>query len=268
MARAGTTSVKKASPKKESPKKVSAKKAVAKKEVTKPTAVKKAPAKKPVVKKAVVKKVAAKKVAAKVVAKKVSPKKASTDAILSTNTLFPKTTSNLLNRDWSWLLGLGILFVIFGFLGLSSVVGVTLISIVFVGFMFLIGGILQLVDVSRSRQWKPALWHGLIALMYFLGGCFIIWDPVLASTLITALLGWTLVVIGIFRLPMAISLHGHKGWVFMLISSLIALGLGCIILMQWPLSSLWVIGLFISIELLVNGLSYMIIAIAKRNHLK
>ncbi len=259
MARAGTTSVKK-----ESPKKVSAKKAVAKKEVTKPTAVKKAPVKKPVVKK-----VAAKKVAAKVVAKKVSPKKASTDAIPSTNnTLFPKTTSNLLNRDWSWLLGLGILFVIFGFLGLSSVVGVTLISIVFVGFMFLIGGILQLVDVSRSRQWKPALWHGLIALMYFLGGCFIIWDPVLASTLITALLGWTLVVIGIFRLPMAISLHGHKGWVFMLISSLIALGLGCIILMQWPLSSLWVIGLFISIELLVNGLSYMIIAIAKRNHLK
>lgn len=171
-------------------------------------------------------------------------------------------------RNWSWLLGLGILFVIFGFLGLSSVVGVTLISIVFIGFMFLIAGILQFIDVSKSRQWKPALWHALIALLYFIGGCFIIWDPVLASTVITALIGWTLVVIGIVRLAMAISLHGTEGWFFTLVASIAAIVLGGIILMQWPLSSLWVIGLFISIELLLNGLSYMIMAMSMRSKLK
>jgi uncharacterized membrane protein HdeD (DUF308 family) len=169
------------------------------------------------------------------------------------------------SRDWSWLLGLGILFVIFGFLGLSSVVGVTLISIVFIGFMFLMGGVLQFVDVTRSRRWEAAVWHALIALMYLIGGCFIIWDPVLASTVITALIGWTLVIIGIIRLIMALSLHGTKGWGFSLIASLTAIILGGMILMQWPVSSLWVIGLFISIELLLNGLSYVIMAIAMRN---
>ena len=181
-----------------------------------------------------------------------------------------KTASSphVTGRDWSWLLGLGILFVIFGFLGLSSVVGVTLISIVFVGFMFLIAGILQFIDVSKSRQWKPALWHALIALLYFTGGCFIISDPVLASTVITALIGWTLVIIGIVRLAMAISLHGTKGWIFTLIASLAAIILGGIILMQWPLSSLWVIGLFISIELLLNGLSYIVLAMSMRSKLK
>lgn len=185
----------------------------------------------------------------------------------------PKTSVKKANfatspRNWSWLLGLGILFVIFGFLGLSSVVGVTLLSIVFIGFMFLVGGILQFIDVSRSKQWEAAAWHALIALMYFLGGCFIIWDPVLASTLITALIGWTLVIIGIIRLVMAVSLRGTKGWGFSLIASLAAIILGGIILMQWPVSSLWVIGMFISIELLLNGLSYVIIAVAMRNQLK
>lgn len=184
----------------------------------------------------------------------------------------PVTT--VTERNWSWLLGLGILFVILGFLGLSSVVGVTLISIMFIGFIFLIAGILQFIDVSKSRKWKPALWHALIALLYFIGGCFIIWDPLLASTVITALIGWTLVVIGIVRLAMAISLHGIHGsrgthiWFFTLVSSLAAIILGGIILMQWPLSSLWVIGLFISIELLLNGFSYIIMALAVRSQIK
>lgn len=168
-------------------------------------------------------------------------------------------------RDWSWLLGLGLLFVIFGFLGLGSVVTVTLISIVFIGCLFFVGGVLQFIDVSRSKQWKHAVWHGLIALMYFVGGSFIIWDPVLASTVITALVGWTLIVIGILRLVMAISSHGIQGWVFTLIASLAAIVLGGIILMQWPVSSLWVVGMFISIELLLNGLSYIIMALAMRS---
>lgn len=179
-----------------------------------------------------------------------------------------KAVAPVVLRNWSWLLGLGVLFVIFGVLGLSSVVGITLISIMFIGFMFLMGGILQLIDVTKSKQWEPAIWHALIAIMYFIGGCFIIWDPILASTVITALIGWTLVIIGIIRLVMAFSMHGTKGWLFTLIASLAAIVLGGIILMQWPMSSLWVIGMFISIELLLNGLSYIIMALAMRTQLR
>jgi len=174
----------------------------------------------------------------------------------------------VVSRNWSWLLGLGVLFVILGFLGLSSVVGVTLISILFIGFMFLIGGIAQTIDVFKSKKWDVAIWHGLIAAFYFLGGCFIVYDPLLASTIITALVGWTLVIIGIIRMIMAVALHSKPGWLFTLIASITAIVLGGIILMQWPVSSLWVIGLFISIELLLNGMNYIIMAISMRNALK
>jgi uncharacterized membrane protein HdeD (DUF308 family) len=36
--------------------------------------------------------------------------------------------------------------------------------------------------------------------------------------------------------------------------------------MQWPFSALWIIGLFIAIELIVNGWSYIFIAIAMRRN--
>ena len=169
-----------------------------------------------------------------------------------------------LTRNWGWLLGLGILFVIFGSIGLGMVVGLTIVSILFLGVLFLIAGLAQIIDVFQSKQWKGALWHALIAGLYIVGGSLVIYDPVLASTIITALIAWVLIVIGLTRLIMAFWLRHADGWVWLLIAGITAVILGVMILVQWPVSALWVIGLFIAIELIVNGWSYIFIAIAIR----
>jgi uncharacterized membrane protein HdeD (DUF308 family) len=39
---------------------------------------------------------------------------------------------------------------------------------------------------------------------------------------------------------------------------------GLMILMEWPQSGLWIIGLFIAIELIFNGWSYVFVALAAR----
>ena len=36
------------------------------------------------------------------------------------------------------------------------------------------------------------------------------------------------------------------------------------IVLQWPVSGLWVIGLFVAIELILNGWSYVFVALAAR----
>ena len=164
-------------------------------------------------------------------------------------------------------MGLGIVFVLFGCLGLSMVVGVTLVSILFVGLLFLVSGVIQFVDVLKSREWNVALWHGLVALLYLIGGGLIIYDPLLASTIITALIAWTLILIGVLRLIMAIQLHHAVGAIWLALASIAAIALGCIILMQWPVSSLWIIGLFVSIELLITGLSYIFTAFSMNKKL-
>lgn len=172
------------------------------------------------------------------------------------------------NRNWPLLMGLGIIFVLFGCLGLSMVVGVTLVSILFIGLLFMVSGIIQFVDVFRSREWNVAVWHGFVALFYLIGGGLIIYDPLLASTIITALIAWTLILIGVVRLVMAIKLHNAVGAIWLALASIAAIALGGIILMQWPVSSLWIIGLFVSIELLVTGFSYIFTAFSMNRKLR
>jgi len=170
-----------------------------------------------------------------------------------------------LQRNWGWLLGLGILFVVLGFIGLGMTVGLTLVSILFIGALFIIAGAVQIIDVFKSHHWKGVVGHALIAILYIIGGGLIIHDPVLASAVITALIAWILIIIGITRLIMAIVLRHGTGWAWMLFAGVCSIVLGVLILMQWPYSALWIIGMFIAIELIVNGWTYIFIALGMRN---
>ena len=170
-----------------------------------------------------------------------------------------------LKRNWGWLLGLGILFVILGCIGLGMLVGLTIASVLFLGILFIIGGFLQLIDVIKTKHWKGVFWHALIAILYIVGGGIIIYDPLLASTVITAVIAGILIVIGVTRFIMAIVLRHTRGWAWLLLAGIIAIALGVMILTQWPWSGLWVIGMFIAVELLVNGWTYIFLALAARS---
>jgi uncharacterized membrane protein HdeD (DUF308 family) len=122
-----------------------------------------------------------------------------------------------------------------------------------------------MIDVFKSKQWQASVWHALIALFYMVIGGVIIYDPILASSIITLLIAWILIIIGVSRFMMSLTLRAHtSGWLFLLIGSIASVILGILIIAQWPSSGLWVIGLFISIELLVNGWSYIFLAVAMR----
>lgn len=180
----------------------------------------------------------------------------------------PVEVSNALNRSWGWLLALGLLFVILGGLGLWMVVGLTLVSVLFIGVLLLIAGVSQLIDVfgSKKWQWKGMTRHAIIAVLYLICGGVFIYDPILASTFITALIAWVLIIIGIVRISMAFALRDLSGWAWLLLGGLTAIVLGVLILIQWPYSGLWVLGLFIAIELMVTGWTYIFMSLALKQN--
>jgi len=172
---------------------------------------------------------------------------------------------NDLKRNWGWILGLGVLFLILGFVGLGMVVGLTLVSMYFFAALLMISGVTHIIDVFKHKEWRGIIGQALIAVLYLAGGCVVFYDPFLASTLITGLLAAVLIVIGITRIIMAIALKSSKGWGWLLLAGLTAIILGVLILIQWPISGLWVIGMFIAIEMIVNGWTYIFIALSLRN---
>lgn len=169
-----------------------------------------------------------------------------------------------IGRNWGWVFGLGILFMILGFIGLGMEVGLTLTSILFLGVLLIISGVTHLVDAFHDKGWKGMIWQLLIALLYIAAGVMVIYDPVLASVLITAIIAYLLIVIGVARIIMAFTLRHSAGWIWLLLAGITAVVLGVLILLQWPMSGFWVIGLFIAIELLVTGWTYVFIALALR----
>ncbi len=140
----------------------------------------------------------------------------------------------------------------------------TVASVLLFGVLILIGGVAQLVQAFQDKGWKSVVWHVLIALLYIAAGVLVMRNPVGASLLLTVMLAGALVAVGVLRIIMAFQLRGDSGWVWLLIGGIVTLLLGFMIFAKWPVSGLWVIGLFVAVEMIVNGWSYIAIALAAR----
>ena len=168
-------------------------------------------------------------------------------------------------ENWGWILALGILFIILGFVGFGMVVSLTITTTMVFGGLLLAGGILQLFHAFKCKGWKSILWHILIALVYIWAGAVVMFDPVFSSFVLTMMIAVALMMVGAMRIVMAFQIKGAKGWVWLLFAGIISLALGGIILAQWPFSGLWVIGLIVAVELTIHGWSYVMLALLARN---
>ena len=165
---------------------------------------------------------------------------------------------------WGWLLSLGILLLILGVIGLGMDLLLTIVSMYFFAALLLISGLSHFADAFKHKRWKGAVWQILIAVLYIIGAGIVLYDPLLASTIITALLAWTLIIIGVTRIIMSLSLRDTKGWGWILLAGISSLILGILILAHWPMSALWVIGLFIATDMIVSGWTYIFMAMSLR----
>ncbi len=168
-----------------------------------------------------------------------------------------------LQRHRGLLLGLGILELALGVLGLAWVGLVTLASIIFFAWLLVFSGVLHLVRAFRTHGWEGVALHLLIGLLQGAVGVLILMRPAAGAVSVTLLLAVLFIVSGLFRLVFASMTRLH-GWGWQVLSGLVALVLGLLIAAGWPASALWVIGTFISLDLVFGGWSFIMLAAAVR----
>jgi uncharacterized membrane protein HdeD (DUF308 family) len=170
-----------------------------------------------------------------------------------------------MKKNWKWLLFLGIAFLILGIIGLSRAFTLTIASVYFFGFLILIGGAIQLFESFKCKGWKGFIWHLIISIIYILVGIQIIARPLVATTFITLMIAIGIILVGILRIVMAIQHRGLPNWGWPLFSGIVSILLGLVIAARWPVSGLFVIGLFVAIELIIHGWSYLFLALAAKS---
>ncbi len=166
-------------------------------------------------------------------------------------------------KNWKWFLLWGIGLIILGLLSISESAFATLISVVIFGYLIFFSGAIVLIDTITfwRGRWRGFLLHLVVALLYLTIGFILIMNPVEGSVSLTLLLGLFYLVIGVFRIGMSTSAR-LPNWGWSLFNGIVTVILGMLILSSWPASSLFIIGLFIGIDLVFLGVSYIMYALA------
>jgi len=168
-----------------------------------------------------------------------------------------------LQRVWGLMLVLGLVSVVVGLVAISSVFVATLASVMVLGGLLVIVGITEVIHAITVRNLKGFAIHLLSAAIYLVGGIFMLEDPVQAAAVLTLIISAALFVAGVLRIVIAATTQFH-GWSWVMFNGVVDLVLAGMILAKWPDSSLWVIGLFVGIDLMLQGWSWVFLALTVR----
>lgn len=188
-----------------------------------------------------------------------------------TTSLSPLMTSPLarlpgaeeLRKRWGMFMALGFLMIVLGTIAIGSSVAMTLVSMVFLGYLMIFGGILETLHAFSCKAWSGFFIDLFGGLLYTVVGFMIVANPGATAITLTLLIAMFLIFEGVFRITAAIATpFDHRLW--LILNGVINIFLGILIWRQWPLSGLWVIGLFVGIDMLFNGLSLVMLGLAAK----
>jgi uncharacterized membrane protein HdeD (DUF308 family) len=169
---------------------------------------------------------------------------------------------HVLRGQWVWFLLAGVTLVALGSfaIGWACLTTITIAATWLFGFLVLAGGIAEIIHAFSAGRWGGAVVHLLIGVLNIAVGFMIVNDPGDSALVLTKIIAIFLIIGGLFRIVAAIS-QRFTGWGWVLLNGVVTLLLGVLVYKQWPASGLWFIGLYLGIDMIMNGWSYIMLAL-------
>jgi uncharacterized membrane protein HdeD (DUF308 family) len=166
-------------------------------------------------------------------------------------------------KNRGWFLALGILLIIGGSLAIIYDVAATLLSVLFFGWLLIAVGAIEAVQSFWQPRWGGFFLHLIVGILAVVVGFHLVSSPMSGALVLTLVMAIYFMVIGIMRVVTALAMR-FPNWGWVLFSGLITFILGIMIKSQWPATGLWVIGLFIGIDMIFSGWSYVMLSMAAK----
>ena len=140
----------------------------------------------------------------------------------------------------------------------------------YVGWLFLLSGVMGLITMFIAPSVSAFLWSLLTAALSLFVGVLLIWHPVEGAVSLTLVLIAFFIAEGIFQIAGAIRLRESfpDAWAWMLMSGIADLILAAIIISGWPSSAGWALGLIVGVNLITSGLAITMVAATGRTVVK
>jgi uncharacterized membrane protein HdeD (DUF308 family) len=166
-------------------------------------------------------------------------------------------------KYWKWFLAIGVLLIALGILAVGYAKWATEFTVILLGCLLLGAGILQIINGAYAAKWTGFSLSLLLGLLYIIAGALCIFKPLQSASTISLLIAALLLIGGAFRLVSALRFR-FDNWGWVVFNGLTAILLGLLILAEWPASGIWVIGLFIGIDLLLIGCYWVVLSLTAR----
>lgn len=161
----------------------------------------------------------------------------------------------------------GIILSLLGLAAMIVPVMAGLVATIFLGWLFVVAGVVGLVATLRARSAPGFGWALLSAVAALLAGLVLLWNPFQGLATLTYVLTAFFIIDGLLIIALAIAhrreLSGR--WQWMLVNGIVDLGLAAIILSGLPATLFWALGLIVGIDLIFGGASLIAMALEARN---
>ena len=174
------------------------------------------------------------------------------------------TASSVMQRRWGWLLLLGIVQVICGAFAVLIPFAASLAAAIVVGAVLLVSGVFQTIHAFRATVRRQLVLQALGGILYIVGGALLLMFPLTGLLTLTIVVGALLIVDGAVRCMLAYLLRPQDGWGWFLAAGIAGLAVGLMLLLAWPFSGLWALGILLGANLLISGVTNCALAVTFR----
>lgn len=167
-------------------------------------------------------------------------------------------------NKWGLFVALGIGLIVLGVIAWIDVVSVTIAGTILIGALLLIGGVFQIIHAFMIREWGGFLLALFSGVLSFIAGILIMREPIKGAVVLTIVIVAFLAVGGITRIVLAVRHRGMPRWGLLLLSGIVSLIVAVLLYSQLPWSGLWVLGVLIAVELIIQGIAWLSFGLALR----
>jgi uncharacterized membrane protein HdeD (DUF308 family) len=164
----------------------------------------------------------------------------------------------------TWSVVWGLLLIVCGMLAVSSPFLAAIAVNGLIAWLIVFSGIVHIALAFHSHGAGSVIWKLLVGIAYLLFGAYLIMHPVIGVVTLTLLLASLFLIEGVLNIILFFKMRGLRGSTWMLIDGVITLLLGLMIYLQWPISSVWAIGILVGVSLILSGVSTVLLSLAVR----
>jgi uncharacterized membrane protein HdeD (DUF308 family) len=170
-----------------------------------------------------------------------------------------------LRRTWKALMAVGVLAILIGCVAILVPAVASVGTAIFIGWILVIAGAFLVAGAFAAQTIGSVVLRLLWAFLTVIVGLWLIVEPHNGTLTLTLVLGLYFLFMGITRIAVAFAARGQQGAGLVGLSGIAGLLIGILVLVEFPSSADWAIGLLVGIDLIFAGWALVSVALVGKD---